>query len=344
MRRALSIASCATLLAMASATPGRAQDQTEEPPPAAYMALVEEAVAESAADHWAEARSLFREAQELYPNARALRGIGMTSYELRDYTGAYWALTAALAETRRALDAEQRAQVETLLARVNARIGRFTVAHLGEQQAVSVDGIRQTLSPEGYLLMSTGEHQVIVVLTDARRLTGRLMVRGGEVGPLPMEPLGPEVEPRAVAEAEVAPRSTPDSRAAVTPPRDAGVQRAVGWASVGTSVALVAVGTALVAVGRTDVSFLESADGGTVWDDVERLYDRSPRFMRGGTALLVLGTAAAATGVVLVVRAGGDDDERDDDADDDDEASTPAVGPRVQARVAPTGAQLEVMW
>lgn len=339
MRRALSTACFATLLAMASATPGRAQDQTEEPPPAAYMALVEEAVTESAADHWAEARSLFREAQELYPNARALRGIGMTSYELRDYTGAYWALTAALAETRRALDEEQRAQVETLLARVNARIGRFTVAHLGEQQAVSVDGIRQTLSPEGYLLMSTGEHQVIVVLTDARRLTGRLMVRGGEVGPLPMEPLAPEVEPRAVAEA--APLDTPASRAAVTPPRDTGVQRAVGWVSVGTSVALVAVGTALVAVGRTDVSFLESPAGGTVWDDVERLYDRSPRFMRGGTALLVLGTAAAATGVVLVVRAGGDDD---DDDEDDVDASTRATGARVQARVAPTSAQLEVMW
>lgn len=344
MRLALSIAAVAALIAAACASRVQAQETAEEAPPAAYMALIQEAVEESAAEHWVEARSLFREAQEVYPNARALRGIGMTSYELRDYTGAYWALSAALSETRRALDFEQRAQVQALLARVNLRIARFTVAHLGEQLAVTVDGIRQTLHPEGYLLMTTGEHQVTIVLTDLRRVTGRLIVRGGEEGPLPMEPLAPELEPGAVAEAATR-LDTPASSDSVTPPRDTGVQRAVGWVGVGTGVAFLAVGTALVTVGRTDVSFLESADGGTVWDDVDRLYERSPRFMRGGTALLVLGTAAAATGVVLVIRAGGDDDDvDDDDDDDDDDASSRGAGTQVQARVAPSGAQLEVMW
>ena len=113
-----------------------AQEPTEEEPPAEYMELIQDAVTESAAQRWVEAHGLFREAQQVFPNARALRGIGMTAFELRDYVGAYLGLSAALAETRRALDFEQRAQVEALLRRVNGLIARYTVAHLGEAATV----------------------------------------------------------------------------------------------------------------------------------------------------------------------------------------------------------------
>lgn len=112
---------------------------------------------------------------------------------------------------------------------------------------------------------------------------------------------------------------------------DTQLLRPVGWAGVVGGAALVVVGTALVRVGRTDIALLEGADAGTVWDDVEPLYERSPRFMRAGGVLIGLGGAAAITGAVLVVRARGTGEDEDD-------------GPSVQARVAPRGAQLEVTW
>ena len=318
-----------------------AQEPTEEEPPAEYMELIQEAVTESAAQRWVEAHGLFREAQQVFPNARALRGIGMTAFELRDYVGAYLGLSAALAETRRALDFEQRAQVEALLRRVNGLIARYTVAHLGEAATVNVDGVRQTLQ-DGYVLMTVGEHRVIVSLPDGRRATGSWIVRGGEEGPLPIEPPSVDIQPEAVAEAATVHERSP---APVTTEREpaSGVGRTVGWVSLGSGVALVVAGAALVRVGRTDVDFLETADDGTVWEDVERLYERSPRFIRGGTAMLVLGGAAAATGLVLVLR-GGDQEDQDDRDGEEASSAAPARGPQVQARVAPSRATLEVTW
>jgi hypothetical protein len=317
-----------------------AQEPVEEPPPAEYMALIQEAVTASAAERWLEARSLFREAQRVYPNARALRGIGMTSFELSDYTGAYLALTAALAETRRSLDFEQRAQVEALLGRVRELIGRYTVAHLGDAPVVTVDAVRQEIQAEGYVLMTSGEHRVAVTLADGRRVTGSWIVRGGEVGPLPIELPSADLAPEAVAEAATE-LHVPASPVVQEPARDTRPLRLAGWVSISSGVALLAVGTGLTTAGRTDKAYLEGADPGTVWDEVEHLHQRSPRFVRGGSALIGLGGAAAIAGLGLMLRARGGG--ADQDSDDPNERAA-AGRPSVHARVAPRGAQLEVVW
>src|SRR5688572_29305605 len=94
-------------LTLLAAAPAAAQDA----PPAGYRAVIDEAIAESGASRWEEARALFRRAHGMYPNARTLRGIGMSSFELRDYVGAYRALGEALASTVQPLTAEQQGQV-----------------------------------------------------------------------------------------------------------------------------------------------------------------------------------------------------------------------------------------
>ena len=89
--------------------------------------LIGDAVAEYDAGHYQEARALFRQAHEKQPTARTLRGIGMCSFELRDYVEASRNLSASLRETRRPLTSEQKRHADALLARANTFIGRFTV-------------------------------------------------------------------------------------------------------------------------------------------------------------------------------------------------------------------------
>ena len=64
MHRAVSALLLATALSFPCARPTRAQQAAEEAPPAEYITLIQDAVTESAAERWVEARSLFREAQK----------------------------------------------------------------------------------------------------------------------------------------------------------------------------------------------------------------------------------------------------------------------------------------
>src|SRR6185369_1334355 len=70
-----------------------------------YRGLLSEAVAEYDARRYEEARALFRRAHDLSPNARTLRGIGMASFELREYVEALRALEGSLVDQRRPLRA-----------------------------------------------------------------------------------------------------------------------------------------------------------------------------------------------------------------------------------------------
>ena len=91
---------------------------------------------------------------------------------------------------------------------------------------------------------------------------------------------------RLIAEA-VADAATEHERspAPVTPEREpaSGVGRTVGWVSLGSGVALVVAGAALVRVGRTDVDFLESAEAGdgTAEGDGAQLRDAHGREAMG---------------------------------------------------------------
>lgn len=320
----IGLANLLLLSFLLSAAPTRAQ--TDGPPPE-YRSLIEQAVAESAEGRWIEARSLFRDAHRAYPNARTLRGIGMTSYELRDYTAAYRALAASLEETRRALDDEQRVQVEGLLHRVRDLIARYSVDQLGEGAIVSVDGVRRDPEIDGFLVLEAGRHDVIVRFIDAEEVRGNWVVRGGEEGPLPLQRPASAPAPAVAAAATVA--VTPSPILEPTPPLndEAGERRLLaGRICLGGGAAMVITGVALLAVGLNDVSSVEGASLGTEWSELSGAYDRSAAFTGAGIALLAAGGAAAIAGMVLVRRG-------------------PTEGAAsVEARLLPTGASMEVIW
>src|SRR5262245_5849943 len=67
---------------------------------------------------WAEAKAEFERAHAVVPSARALRGLGVVSYQMGDYPESYRLLRSALAESSRPLDELLRAATEMLLARI----------------------------------------------------------------------------------------------------------------------------------------------------------------------------------------------------------------------------------
>jgi hypothetical protein len=145
----------ASLLTLAGAATARAAD--DDTP---VSVLIGDAVAEYDAGHFQEARALFRQAHERQPTARTLRGIGMCSFELRDYVEATRSLTASLRDQRRPLTSEQKRHAEALLARAYTFVGRFTVKLKPENASLFVDGKPAELEPEGVLLLSFGRHQL----------------------------------------------------------------------------------------------------------------------------------------------------------------------------------------
>lgn len=172
--------SCALVIAVALgiAAPRRAQAEDAETPQ--YHALLNEAVSEYDARRYEEARALFRRANDLSPNARTLRGIGMASFELREYVEALRALEGALVETRRPLTATQRQQVEGLLERTRAFVGHFMLRLTPKETVLNVDGAPVTLEADGAVLLSFGRHAVTAEAPGSILESRELNVIGGE--------------------------------------------------------------------------------------------------------------------------------------------------------------------
>src|SRR5262245_19269943 len=145
----------AGLMAASVAAAAHAEDDTTP-----VSVLIGDAVAEYDAGHFQEARALFRQAHERQPTARTLRGIGMCSFELRDYVEATRALTQSLREQRRPLTSEQKRHAEALLARAHTFVGRYTVKVKPEGASLFVDGKPADLETDGVLLLPFGRHQL----------------------------------------------------------------------------------------------------------------------------------------------------------------------------------------
>lgn len=138
-----------------------AQDAAASEAAGAYDETIRQAVAEFEANRFEEARALFRQAHAIEPNARTLRGIGMSSFELRDYVDAALSFRAALADTRRPLTSQQRTQTRNLLRQAELFVSHHPLDLAPATAAVRVDGAPATIV-EGELWMNPGAHQLRV--------------------------------------------------------------------------------------------------------------------------------------------------------------------------------------
>lgn len=169
------MATTALVAVLAGSAPAEAQTF-----PQSYRRLIREAVGEFDGGNWAEARALFVRAHELEPSARTLRGIGMCSFELREYEDAIRYLEEALESGERPLTRRQREETELLLVRARSFIGHFVVNTVPAEAQLLVDGAPPALNENGQIVLPLGEHTFDASLEGYRSEHREVRVRGGE--------------------------------------------------------------------------------------------------------------------------------------------------------------------
>lgn len=196
--------------------------QGQDAPSEETQALLREALSEYDLGHYAEAYSLFVRVHAAHPTARTERALGNTSFELRRYVEAVGWLESALADDRSPLTPEMRTEVEGVLSRARAFVGRYRITTNVEGASIEVDG----LAPDGEtVLLDVGDHEVVASAVGHATVTRHLAVRGGED-----ETLALTLRPTGLSEP-----SADDDVAHLTPPGGASNEPAPGGESVAES-------------------------------------------------------------------------------------------------------------
>ena len=143
-----------------------------------YKTAIETAVLEFEHGNWPEARVLFEQAHALRPSARTLRGMGMVSFELKQYVRAEQELQAALVDMRAPLSEAQRHEVLGLLLRLEQFIGKLkvNVAPEAAHARILLDG--SPIAAE--LKLEVGPHELSVQAPGYRSIARTVSIEGGK--------------------------------------------------------------------------------------------------------------------------------------------------------------------
>ncbi len=328
---------CSALAALAllvTSSAVEAQDAVApEAPPADYQRLVDQAVGEFGAAHWAEARALFDQAHRVYPNARTLRGLGMAAFELRDYAASVRYLSAALVEDTIPLTEEQRAQVTELLGRAQGFVGQFTIPAAPADARLVVDGAATSLPgwPEqpAPLLLSIDSHTIVIRTASGRSTEVRVQVRGREDTTLEidMTPLAPPPEPEPAPPEPTPPPVEPEPSPPIIADPPEPETPIAPYIVCGVGGAVAVTGLILFLVGRGDVDTVESASLGTDWAELSSAYNRAPVLTGMGATFMGIGAATVGASVVWILSSSDDDEEPE---------------ARVRARASRSGASIAI--
>jgi hypothetical protein len=181
----------AVLGLLAASSPEAARAQTKGD---GYPQVIQNAVVEFDAGNWAEARVLFEQAHTLRPSARTLRGMGMASFEMKEYVRAEKELNASLVDLRSPLAEAQRHEVLALLLRLERYIGKLVV-HTRPPEAnptVTLDGSKV----EGEFKVDLGRHELSVQAPGYRPLNRTVTVEGGKTQQLELTLTPLDLDPR----------------------------------------------------------------------------------------------------------------------------------------------------
>ncbi|HKP56277.1 MAG TPA: PEGA domain-containing protein [Polyangiales bacterium] len=287
---------------------------TADATPSGYDAFIEQAIQAYDGGRWAEARSLFRRAHDLMPTARTLRTMGMCSFNLGDYLDAVANLEAALQDSRKPLNPEQRASASDLIARSQAHVGRFRLRLTPEDAVVWVDGRPPLRLGSGEVLLEPGRHEVSVQASGYQTNRSTLQVEGGDRTTLEIRLEASSPQSAVVATAAVEPiagTSPQPAEPAPAPAAHGNTQAVLGYVSLGLAGAsLIAFGIS-TGMASSKASSLEdncsdNACGPNYHDDVDT-YDRLKVI---STVSLITTGVFAALGTVLLVTSPSDNRER----------------------------------
>lgn len=256
-----------------------AQSGSESPSESAdYKDIVNRAVEAFEAEDYARARGLFEQAQALKPNARVLRGLGISALNLKRFTDAKRELSQSLTETRQALNSTQRTEVTNLLSWIQTELSTLRLSLQPTDALVELDGAGIT---DKELVTTPGMHRVSVHAADFQPemrvvdlTAGRELTLTVKLSPKPVEPPAKPALSAEVAAAAAIP--APESATPLQPvgadpvDRDRGESSSVFgqwwfWTAVGVVIAGgVATGLVLTQHSPGTKSYAQGGLGGVL--------------------------------------------------------------------------------
>lgn len=218
-----------------------------------YEDLVREAVSEFERGNFIEARTLFEQAHAQKPSARTLRGLGLTSYELKHYVQAINELQAATTDTRNPLDAKKLAEANEVIVKAKRYVATLVLEVTPSEAAVTIDGraveVRQ-------IALDAGEHAIAARAQGYRENEQHVTLTGGQTVTLHLDLAPLELSPTQVAAASpaAAPAQPVTSDRAADDGGGSVLEKWWFWTAAGVIVAGAAVGTAIALSGGTETA------------------------------------------------------------------------------------------
>jgi tetratricopeptide (TPR) repeat protein len=279
------------LLAVALACLSRPSSSARaEPPPqnANYEDTIRHAVEEYSLGHWTEARFFFARAHALNPNARTLRGLGLTCYESRNYVEAIGYFKQALASTEQPLTDKMRADLTQLQQQSEQFVTRVVVTLDPSSAELEVDHVPRELA-DGALLLDPGEHLLSASAEGHEPTQQTITAAGGEQ----------RIELRLASKGERAPVFVQQPTQAPPPALEpsSGSSDLAPYIVMGAGGAALIAGAVLVGIAASDKSAVENAAQGVTWPELEPRYNRGRTFFPVGFALMGVGLAGVAAGL-----------------------------------------------
>lgn len=265
---ALTVSLASVLCGSSNANAQNTAASATEPPE--YRNTVREALSEYHAKNFPEARALFAEAHAQFPNARTLRGLGMTAFELRSYHESIAYLTEALASQVKPLDGSLRTETERLLARAERFVGKLSLTVVPPDAHVLLDGSPMARVDGAPLVLEVGEHTLEFQADGYHTESRSLYVKGRETEtwnvvlnaipqPAPVVSVPPPAEVARRAEEPTGPRFVDVSTPQNTEKRPL-YKNPWLWTGVASAVVIGAVVGVLLATRKTEVGKVQVGD------------------------------------------------------------------------------------
>lgn len=294
---------CSLCLAVFFCTGVRAEPPlTATPVQSSYEPLIEEALQAYETGRYAEARSMFRRAHALNPTSRTLRGIGMCSFNLGDYTDAVYQLEQALVDSRKPLSEEQQAHTRDLIARANARVGRFRLRLTPPEAVLRVDGNAALILEGNELLVEAGQHEIEARAPGFLVARSSLRVEGGDRTTLVFHLMRDDY---AVAESQAAGRGAAGPSVASSEAdsaRNGAWVRTTGYVSLGVGAASLLGFAVTGALALADENKLQDRCPNEMCSEMYRSTVQRYNTMRTlATVTLLAGSALTVLGTTLLI-------------------------------------------
>jgi hypothetical protein len=292
---------CALWL-VASSVAGQAK-QTDS---AEYQQLVQQGLREYGLGNFSEAKAFFAQAHALSPNARTLRGLGMSSYELRHYVEASGYFEQALDSAERPLTLQMRGEVSQLLRQARSFMTHVKVTLEPSTAELRVDTRPGVTDANGQLLLDPGTHELVAEAPNHEPVSRSIRTDGGEQLTLRLS-LHAQNDNKSDAPVAAETAAPSPSTASTTHHNDGSVGP---WVLIGVSAAVAITGGVLLGLSAKDKSSVENPshpDGmAPRWSDsLSAAQDRVLPLSIAGFAALGVGVAGLAAGVIWKVSSGG---------------------------------------